>query len=128
MSNVPDQSAETSNGREHVATALEEDHVALLEARLAVEQAAVVKASVHRDVEDEFGALGSHGSKGGQPEDHHDAVEHNDGDNVVELIQSWDLFCENGIQADDPSDDGLLELLDAFEFHPLSSREDMDLQ
>lgn len=105
--NSPDQSAKASDGRKHVTTGLEEDDVALPEACLAVEHAAIVEASAHRDIEDELGALGSHSSKGCKPKDHHDTVKDNDGDDVVDVMQRYQFLAKDGIQADDPSDEGL---------------------
>lgn len=102
----PHQSAKASDGRKHVTARLEEDNVALLEACLAVKQAAIIEAAVHPDIEDEFGALGSHGSKGCKPKDHHDTIKDDDGNDVVELIECWQLLTKDSIHADDPSDDG----------------------
>lgn len=89
--NLPDQSTKASNGRKHITTSLEQDdialdNVALPVACLAVEDAAVVEASLHRDVKDELGAPSSDSGKGCEPKNHHDAVEDDDGDYMVELI------------------------------------------
>lgn len=105
--NLPDQGAKACNGSEHVTAGLEEDDVALLEARLAVEQAAIVETRVDGDVVDELGALGGDSGKGREPEDHHDTVEDDDGDDVVDVVQRWDFFAQDGVHGDDPSDDGL---------------------
>lgn len=102
----PDQGAKACNGSEHVTAGLEEDDVALLEARLAVEQAAIVETRVDGDVVDELGALGGDSGKGREPEDHHDTVEDDDGDDVVDVVQRWDFFAQDGVHGDDPSDDG----------------------
>lgn len=106
----PDQSTKASNGRKHVTASLEQDdialaNVALLVARLAVEEAAVVEAALHRDVEDELCAPGSDSSKGCEPKNHHDAVEDDDGDYMVELIQRREPLGKNGVQGDDPSNE-----------------------
>lgn len=106
----PDQGSEASDGRKHVTTRLEEDNVALINvtllvACLAVKQAAIVEAALNADIEAELGALGSHGGKGCKPEDHHDTVKDDDGNDMVELVQSWQLLAKYGVQGDDPSDD-----------------------
>lgn len=111
-SNSPDQSTKASDGSKHVTTSLEQDDialgdVALLEACFAVEHAAVVEASLHRDIEDELCALSSYSSKCGEPKNHHDTVEDDDGDYMIELIQGWESLGENGIQGDNPSDERL---------------------
>lgn len=97
-SNSPDQGSEASDGGKHVTTRLEEDHVTLLDkvallvACLAVKQAAVVEAAVDPDIEFELGALGSHGGKGCKPEDHHDTVKDDDGNDMIEFVQSGQLL------------------------------------
>ena len=85
--NSPDQGAKARDGSEHVTTGFKEDDVALLEACLAIEEAAIVETSVNGDVEDELGAPGSDSGKGCQPEDHHDTVEDDDGNDVVDLVE-----------------------------------------
>lgn len=107
----PDQGSEASDGGKHVTTRLEEDNVTLLDkvallvACLAVKQAAVVEAAVDPDIEAELGALGSHGGEGCKPEDHHDTVKDDDGNDMVELVQSWQLLTQDNVQADEPCDD-----------------------
>lgn len=107
----PDQGSEASDGGKHVTTRLEEDNVTLLDkvallvACLAVKQAAIVEAAVDPDIEAELGALGSHSGKGCKPEDHHDTVKDDDGNDMIELVQSWQLLTKDNVQADEPGDD-----------------------
>lgn len=115
-SNLPDQSTKASDGSKLSSTALEQDdialaNVALLEACFAVEQAAIVEALAHRNVEDELCALGSDSSKGREPKNHHDAVEDDDGDYMIQVMQRWEPLGKNGIQCNDPSNDRLVELI-----------------
>lgn len=114
-SNLPDQSTKASDGSKLSSTALEQEdialaNVALLEACFAVEHAAIVEALAHRNVEDELCALGSDSSKGREPKNHHDAVEDDDGDYMIQMMQRWETLGKNGIQRNDPSNDRLVEL------------------
>lgn len=106
----PDQSTKAGDGSKLITTALEQDdialaNVALLEACFAVEHAAVVEALAHGNVEDELCALGSHSSKGCEPKNHHDAVEDDDGDYMIQMMQRWEPLGKNGIQCNDPSNE-----------------------
>lgn len=114
--NLPDQSTKASNGRKHVTTSLKQDDIALANvalpvACLAVEDAAVVEASLHRDAEDELRAPGSDSSKGCEPKNHQHAVEDDDGDYMIDMVQRWESLGKDGIQDDDPSDERLIELI-----------------
>lgn len=104
---LPDQSAQAGNGSEHGGTGLEENHTSLPDARLAVDEAAVRIAALHVYIIDVAGALGGSGGKGGEPHDEEEAVEDEDGDDIVQLVEGRELLGQDDVADHDPGDERL---------------------
>lgn len=110
----PHQRTQTSNGGSHGKTALEQDDIALHHlfngasavACLAVDQTTIVNTAVHSHGHDVGSALGSHGRKGGEPEDDEQGIDYDDGDDVVGAAEADNLFGEDDVADAEPGEEG----------------------